>query len=395
MEHAQRRLDRLHDGERVLTIPTPEETLGRPGLAVLQEKSVRPWLKPRMMVDLSRDSIKTDLLSIVEIPEHGTYAASYRDQNLFGFHHLHAMVGRDGVFNCQEIENYLGRVEIHLGDPPPKHCSIPEIRRRGTGYIVNFDRLNEPAMARLPGFTFFGSPIEPANWGMWLLNGLLSASSYVAAGQPGRYLCYAPADWQKRLLAFMGIQPEKLVQQAPWTTYACEEVAWHQYSLVDLIPDTLSKALFRNIVARCAAADCPPAERIFVSRRSFTQSVGGRYRALINETELQEALAAKGFVSIEPELLSFEQQVKLFSRAKIVVGLAGAGMFNTVFCSPGTKVISIESTAAFTHNHARLFAALGLPYGFIFGQQESGELNYPHNRWTIDVAAAVSAVGSL
>jgi capsular polysaccharide biosynthesis protein len=164
----------------------------------------------------------------------------------------------------------------------------------------------------------------------------------------------------------------------------------HQHTGINLVPTLATQLICETIRARCrASVDAPSVEKIFVSRRSITKRLGIRYRGLTNEDELCEALAEKGFAIVEPEQLSFQDQVRLFDSAKIVVGLGGAGMFNVLFSRPGTRVITIESNAAFVHDHAALFASLALDYGVIFGLQDESCNRYPHNPWSLDVPAAV------
>jgi capsular polysaccharide biosynthesis protein len=377
-----------------LYVPSPQDVIARSGIVTLQEKSLWSANPPSLVVNLSRDLIQPDF-NAVEQSAHATYVGTYENHYLFGFHHLHALVSSEGEFNCQEVDNYKGRIDFHLSHLPPKSHVIPDIRAYdSTTYRISFDRLLQQHPIPLPGYTFFGSPIEPENWGMWLLNGLYSAFSYVAAGQPGRFLCYAPNPWQQNLLNMIGVKGDRIVQQLPWSTYHCEQVSLHQYSRVDLVPDRISLALFQNISHRFRGPSRGRSnEKIFLSRLSITRKLGG-YRALANEEQLIAALEQQGYVTIEPEKLPFDEQVAVFSDAKIVVGLGGAAMFNTVFCKAGTRVLSIESTAAFALNHARLFAALGHRYGFIFGQQNTSENRFPHNSWSIDIEAAVRAVVS-
>ena len=194
----------------------------------------------------------------------------------------------------------------------------------------------------------------------------------------------------------MGVSPDRLIEQAPWHTYHCAEIALHQYSMVDLVPDEAARAIFRNIVGRCGArSQAPTPAKIFISRRTITRQTGGQHRALQNEDHLIETLARLGFVVVEPELMPFEEQVRIFSNARFIIGLGGAAMFNAVFAAPGTNVISIESTAVFARNHARMFASLDLNYGFIFGEQNPSGGNYPHNPWTINVPGVVQAISRL
>ena len=50
----------------------------------------------------------------------------------------------------------------------------------------------------------------------------------------------------------------------------------------------------------------------------------------------------KGFELVATELLSFKEQVRLFSEADIIVGPSGAAFANIIFCQPGTKVIPLS-----------------------------------------------------
>jgi hypothetical protein len=67
-------------------------------------------------------------------------------------------------------------------------------------------------------------------------------------------------------------------------------------------------------------------------------------------------------------------------------------MFNVVFCKPGTRIVTIESTAGFIGAHARLFASMGHRYGVIFGREDPADPAPSHRRWRIDIAPAVQAI---
>jgi len=65
-------------------------------------------------------------------------------------------------------------------------------------------------------------------------------------------------------------------------------------------------------------------------------------RVLINEREIKDFLHSEGFDIVKPENYSFKEQVKIFSSAKIIVGLYGAAMMMLSFCKKNTKVIEIK-----------------------------------------------------
>jgi capsular polysaccharide biosynthesis protein len=126
--------------------------------------------------------------------------------------------------------------------------------------------------------------------------------------------------------------------------------------------------------------------------RFVTVRQGLSCRRLINEDNLIEAFVARGFEVVEPEYLSFVEQVKLFRETEMVVGPGGAGLFNVFFCNYGTRVISIESSTAFVHWHAELFGSLGLRYGIVLGAQDLLDNTPTQKRWAVDVKGVMSAV---
>jgi len=64
-------------------------------------------------------------------------------------------------------------------------------------------------------------------------------------------------------------------------------------------------------------------------------------RKILNEAAVEEALVARGFTVLEPERLSLDEQVAIYSNAGMVVGATGAAMANRVFCRPDCPVVSL------------------------------------------------------
>ena len=116
---------------------------------------------------------------------------------------------------------------------------------------------------------------------------------------------------------------------------------------------------------------------------------------MTNEDALIVAMVGLGFEIHEPEKLSIPDQIRLFREAELVVGLGGAAFFNVVFCRPGTRVVSIESSTQFVDGHARLFASSGHRFAFVFGRQDETDPQPVHKRWTIDVEGVVAIVKGL
>ena len=109
--------------------------------------------------------------------------------------------------------------------------------------------------------------------------------------------------------------------------------------------------------------------RIHVARRIE------RGRALANADEVARFLSARRFVLVDPEALSFAEQVAVFSDAEIVVGAMGAAMTNTLFCRPGTRVLYLAPEGWLEPFYWDLAAARGHAYAACYGQAGEGE---PH-----------------
>lgn len=62
-------------------------------------------------------------------------------------------------------------------------------------------------------------------------------------------------------------------------------------------------------------------------------------RKILNEAAVEEALVARGFTVLEPERLSLDEQVAIYSNAGMVVGATGAAMANLVFCPPDCPTV--------------------------------------------------------
>lgn len=78
-------------------------------------------------------------------------------------------------------------------------------------------------------------------------------------------------------------------------------------------------------------------KRIFLDR-------SGNHRGLLNRQEVTETLEANGFKIVRPEKMLFEEQVKLFRNAEIIVAPSGAALSNIIFCKPKTKVVVLTSS---------------------------------------------------
>jgi capsular polysaccharide biosynthesis protein len=82
-------------------------------------------------------------------------------------------------------------------------------------------------------------------------------------------------------------------------------------------------------------------QRIFISRKG-----NSRYGEI--DAQVEAFMNRQGFLIVEPNQMSFVDQIKLFSDCKILVSSHGAGMANMIFMPPGGKVLELN-TFGFTN----------------------------------------------
>jgi capsular polysaccharide biosynthesis protein len=87
----------------------------------------------------------------------------------------------------------------------------------------------------------------------------------------------------------------------------------------------------------------------FSSRKVYISRSKASARSIENEAEIIPLLLQKGYEIVHCETLSFEQQLTLFSQAKAVIGLHGAGLTNIMFMTGG-KLLEIRNGSSWEIN---------------------------------------------
>lgn len=148
----------------------------------------------------------------------------------------------------------------------------------------------------------------------------LMRSIALAAG-PDLTLHVLPRDELLRVGVLHNVSP---TGYAPFSLREQSEVA---FSHGRFGPRALAETIgeLRRGMASPAAGEARP--RLFIRRKT-------KLRRLVNEDDIEAALVARGFVAMEPERLSLEEQIAAFSNAGMVVGATGAAITNVMFCRP-------------------------------------------------------------
>jgi capsular polysaccharide biosynthesis protein len=104
--------------------------------------------------------------------------------------------------------------------------------------------------------------------------------------------------------------------------------------------DVVGSAVARLAGRSARSAPTLQPARIFLSRQEFRKTRGTDFRVLTNEAELAEIARSHGLDVVEPQLLPFADQVRLMSKADVVVGEASSALHNTLFAGKA-DVISL------------------------------------------------------
>ena len=81
-------------------------------------------------------------------------------------------------------------------------------------------------------------------------------------------------------------------------------------------------------------------EKIYISRDDSTKK---NRRILENSREVEKFLSENGFKILILSKYSFLEQAAIFNRARVIIGLHGAGFANIIFSKKKTKIIEITS----------------------------------------------------
>jgi hypothetical protein len=184
-------------------------------------------------------------------------------------------------------------------------------------------------------------------------------------------------DFYLKSLTALGIARERIVQFDGTESWTLENLWWQPPASHDHTPGAMSwigESISRSIP--CNVNEKPV--KIYISRKVPSA------RVVINESELIPVLKEADFVICQLEDLPFEEQVRLFRNAEIVVAPHGAGLTNLIFSKKGIKVLEIFSKNYERRCYWTLCEELGHDYHFYLGESEfPGRRGEPDIRVTL------------
>jgi len=130
-------------------------------------------------------------------------------------------------------------------------------------------------------------------------------------------------------------------------------------------------------------------DKIYIRRNSGIRQV-------VNAAELEAALVARGYAVVEPEKLSFIEQVRMFAGARSIVGSSGAALANLIFAPESADIHVLIGRYADTSfwYWQNMASAVGANISYVFGEIESDGGIAIHADFRIDVAAFLKTLDS-
>lgn len=172
----------------------------------------------------------------------------------------------------------------------------------------------------------------------------------------------------------------------PSTAYHVPNLAllYSEVTMGSYDPATM-RQLKEVLLGALPAAPALNARRLYISRRQASR------RKVLNESEIEQALASQGFEAVCLEDYTFAQQLALCASAEILIGLHGAGLANMVFQPVGARIIELRK---FDNNENIFFSELaqaaGLRYQLLYCKaQDESQLVQDADLW-VDIPALLA-----
>jgi len=224
----------------------------------------------------------------------------------------------------------------------------------------------------LPRMLIFDRPDCGDNWPIFVDAGMPPAHLEALAllNTRGRPVIEVPDD-QPLHFERLGVAPVP-------TFFPCDTVPGVFYDAI-WPPDvlgSLSQRILNALGLSTQAHSLGTGRRLFVARKGFNQ------RRLTNEAEIAALLAQRGFETVSPEEFSFEEQVRLFHSASVIVGSCSSGLTGALFCRPGTRLVGlIHDQPEFNYGgYASFLRAAGAEIEFVRGTTAFEPLVHPYHR---------------
>jgi hypothetical protein len=143
-------------------------------------------------------------------------------------------------------------------------------------------------------------------------------------------------------------------------TEKCGTSEWFKYNYLAI--DIIRKDLEKYIVPR-------KFRNIFISRERYNKAylekineLRSQQRYYKDERELEDFFWSEGYEIVYAEDYGLIDQIKLFSEAKTIASVAGAGLFNLLWGNENTRVIEIMTNPMYRYHFKEFGEHVGVNY---------------------------------
>lgn len=171
------------------------------------------------------------------------------------------------------------------------------------------------------------------NYGHWLLTSVPKLALCIKEGVEFDYIIHNSCQLQcvKQSFELAGLK-QNVIELRTNPHLLCENLTMPSFIGHFVNPNKTAVELVRGLFSKYLCSSV--GKKILLKRT--------HYRCIINFNEVEDFLKKRGFEVIQPETLTFFEQIQLFSKCDVVIG-NGSGLTNTVFCNRGTKVLDFDS----------------------------------------------------
>jgi capsular polysaccharide biosynthesis protein len=233
---------------------------------------------------------------------------------------------------------------------------------------------------------------EAGNYGSFIFRELVKLINLYFVPPSWRFLLHISTGTFFEFLNLVGIASDRIIRHDPHQTYTLDQAIIPGIRSPLAVVDSEARDFYRKITLLCQKSFRKP--RVYIAR-SVASAARRHGRVMLNEPELIEELRKLDFDILEAENRAAAEQVATFTGADFVIGASGSGIFNAVFCRPGTKIIDIESEPHWALPIRCLLDSSELPYVIFEAMAQDQDWSVHHKPFEVNITALVERIQAM
>jgi len=166
----------------------------------------------------------------------------------------------------------------------------------------------------------------------------------------------SPSSFQREALEILNLINR--CRPTPETHLVLENYYHSSFTAMTGCDNPYALQFLRDKFLPAASPTAPRPEKIYISRL-------GSPRSAHEEEKMIAILESEGWTIIETQNYSFREQIALFSRARAVCAIHGAGLTNLLWCPKGCKVLELCPSNFLNGCYESMAAFLDLDYRYM------------------------------